>query len=72
MAKRDAWKTLNPEEQMIQLVRTVREQQEQIRQLTRIQGVRLEGRMVLGARHLYAVIDDPTAANDGAAYPLTP
>ena len=72
MPLRDAWKTLKPEEQLLQLIRTVRRLNDERRLYTRIQGIRLESRMVLGERHLFAVVDDATASNDGVSYQLTP
>ena len=72
MPRRDAWKALKPEEQLIQLVRDVERLKDQLRTYTKLQGMRLETRMVLGNRHLYAVVDDSTAANDGTSYALTP
>jgi len=72
MPLRDAWKTLKPEEQLLQLIRTVRRLVDERRLYTRIQGIRLESRMVLGERHLFAVVDDQTASNDGVSYQLTP
>ena len=72
MGRRDSWKTLKPEEQVLQLIRTVNDLQDRARLYTRIQGIRLESRMVIGERHLFAVVDDATATNNGAAYQLTP
>jgi len=72
MATIDAWKILDPNEQMIALVRDVARLKNQLRQYTIIQGVRLEGRKVGTERRLYAVIDDPTATNNGASYQLAP
>lgn len=68
----DAWKILNPNEQMIALVRDVARLKNQLRQYTTIQGVRLEGRKVGSERRLYAVIDNPTATNNGVSYQIAP
>ena len=72
MPLRDGWKTLNPNEQLLQLVRAVAQLVDERRLYTRIQGVRLEGRIVAGERRLYAVVVDPTASNDGAEYQIAP
>ena len=72
MPKRDAYKMLRPEEQMIELVRRVGRIEDVMRLYTRLQGIRLESRLVAGERRLYAVVDDPTASNDGASYQLAP
>lgn len=72
MPKRNGWKTLNPEEQMLQLMRDVDTLMEERRFYTRLQGIRLESRMVAGERRLYAVVDDDTATNNGATYQLAP
>ena len=72
MPKRDAWKTLKPEEQLIALVRRVNAMSDVLRFYTRLQGVRLESRLVSGERRLYAVVEDDTASNDGAEYQIAP
>jgi hypothetical protein len=72
MATNDGWKILSPAEQLLQLVRTVAQLKNDQRQYTKIQGVRLEGRIVAGERRLYAVIDDATASNNGVSYQLAP
>lgn len=72
MAKRDAWKMLNPEQQMVDLIRRVASLEDEMRFYTRLQGIRLESRLVAGERRLYAVVDDDTATNDGASYILAP
>ena len=72
MAIRDGWKILKPEEQLVRLVRDVARLRDQLRGYTRVQGIRLESRIVAGDRHLFAVVDDPTAGNDGTSYQFTP
>ena len=72
MATNDRWKVLKPEEQLLQLIRDVARLKNEQRQYTLIQGIRLEGRMVLGERRLYAVVDDATASNDGVSYQIAP
>lgn len=72
MADRTASKMLHPEEQLMQLIRQVRQMWQERRLYTRLQGIRLESRMVLGERQLWAVVDDPTATNDGASWQITP
>jgi len=72
MPKRNGYKTLKPEEQMIELVRTVERLDDERRLYTRLQGIRLESRMVAGERRLIAVVADPTASNNGAEYQLAP
>jgi len=72
MATFDGWKTLSPNEQLLRLVRDVARLKNRLRTYTVIQGVRLEGRKVGGERRLYAVIDDPTATNDGSEYQIAP
>lgn len=57
---------------MVRLVRDVARLRDQLRQYTRLQGMRLETRIVAGDRHLFAVVDDPSAGNDGTSYQLTP
>lgn len=72
MPTRDGWKTLKPEEQMVDLVRMVQRMERQLALYTRLQGIRLESRLSGGNRQLWAVVDDPGAANDGASYQLAP
>ena len=72
MPVRDGWKVLRPEEQMLQLIRQVRSMKDSLRKYTRIQGVRLETRVVAGERRLYATITDPNATNSGATYQIAP
>lgn len=69
---RDAWKLLKPEEQLLLLIKTVRRMEDERRFYTRLQGIRLESRLVSGQRRLYAVVDDAGASNNGAAYQLAP
>lgn len=68
----DGWKTLRPEEQLLQLIREVSRLKDRLRTYTHIQGIRLESRMVGTERHLFAVVDDATATNDGASYQIAP
>lgn len=70
--RRDGWKTLKPEEQLLQLVREVDRLRDELRQYTHLQGIRLASRVVAGERRLYAVVTDPTASNAGAEYQLAP
>jgi molybdopterin converting factor small subunit len=72
MARIDAWKILSPEEQLVQLIRDVARLKDQLRQYTIIQGVRLEGRKVGTERHLFAVVDDDTATNNGDEVQILP
>lgn len=72
MPIRDAWKILRPDEQLVNVIRTVNRLVDERRLYTRLQGVRLESRLVAGNRQLWAVVDDPTAANDGASVQLLP
>ncbi len=72
MAGNDGWKATNPAEQLLTLVRTVAQLKNDQRQYTKLQGIRLESRVVAGERRLYAVIDDATASNDGVSYQLAP
>lgn len=72
MPRRSSWKILRPEEQLIEALRKVDQLSDVLGLYTRIQGVRLEARLVGGERRLYAVVDDPTASNDGASYQLAP
>lgn len=72
MATTDGWKATSPAEQLLQLVKDVAVLKNGMRQYTKIQGVRLEGRIVAGERRLYAVIDDATASNNGTSYQLAP
>jgi len=72
MPLRDAWKVLRPEEQLLNLVRDVNRLKQVLGRYTRIQGVRLESRVVAGERRLYAVVTDPTASNFGSSYQIAP
>lgn len=72
MSSHDAWKTLSPEEQMLQLVRDVAKLKRDMRLYTRLQGIRLESRDVGGQRRLYAVITDVNASNYPGEYQLAP
>lgn len=72
MPKRDGWKILRPEEQLIDLVRRVNTLEDRARLYTRLQGIRLESRLVGGERRLYAVVNDDTASNDGVEYQIAP
>ena len=72
MPKRDGWKTLRPEERLVALIRDEDRLKDRMRFVEQVQGMRLEGRMVGTERHLFAVVEDPTATNNGTAYQLTP
>lgn len=72
MPVRNAANMLSPDAQMVDLIRAVNRLQREQRFYTRLQGIRLESRMVLGERRLYAVVTDPTASNDGSEYQLAP
>lgn len=70
MAQRDAWKMLKPEEQLLSLIKSVRNLVSERRLYTRIQGIRIESRLLAGERRLYAVITDPNATNFNDTYLL--
>jgi len=72
VAKRDGWKINNPEEMLLETIREVRKWRVEKFQYTRLQGIRLESRLVGGERRLYMVVDDDTASNDGVEYQLAP
>lgn len=72
MAQRTGWKILRPEEQLSSVIRTVNRLIDDRRYYTRLQGIRLESRVVGGERRLYAVVDDVDASNDGVSYQLAP
>ncbi len=72
MARRDGWKTLRPEEQLLDLIRRLKDLEDERKLYTRLQGIRLESRKVAGQRQLWAVVDDATATNNGASVQLLP
>lgn len=63
---------LKADQQLVDLIRDVARLNDQLRFYTRLQGIRLESRLVLGERRLIAVVDDPGATNNGTEYQLAP